>query len=184
MVGRIKAAAAVLATALTLANASPGKADLIAGLPSVTFAPNSDTGISAGNPVVMDVFVNMTAGTNGTVGAGVAGTLTFFSGDGQQFDVNVPLGTVHSFFFHSFVYAIEGSYVPSFHFVGSSFGAANAGYTMPDQTLDRVGNFDRVLIFAAPAPVPGPVVGAGFPGLALALGGLALWRRRNQAAAV
>jgi hypothetical protein len=66
-------------------------------------------------------------------------------------------------------------------------------------TLSFASGFDRVVVSttndeggfalyggagAAPAAVPGPVVGAGLPGLVMAFGGLLAWRRRRSQAGV
>ena len=54
-------------------------------------------------------------------------------------------------------------------------GAFNAGFYLDDVSV--------ALVSASPvptSPVPGPVVGAGLPGLILACGGLLGWMRRRK----
>jgi hypothetical protein len=47
-----------------------------------------------------------------------------------------------------------------------------------------VGEWDITVRAETPVSVPGPVVGAGLPGLIFACGGLLAWRRKRSGAAV
>jgi cytochrome c biogenesis factor len=58
---------------------------------------------------------------------------------------------------------------------GFSFGTTSGDDKGP--LLDNVG------LDISPAAVPGPVVGAGLPGLVMAFGALIAWRRRRMVAA-
>jgi hypothetical protein len=60
--------------------------------------------------------------------------------------------------------------------VSGSYSINNAGTSATGAVL-----YGHLAISAS--PVPGPVVGAGLPGLVIALGGLIAWRRRRMEAA-
>jgi hypothetical protein len=45
------------------------------------------------------------------------------------------------------------------------------------------GTYDAVFTFSSSSPVPGPIVGAGLPGLVFAFGGMLTWRCRKRAMA-
>jgi hypothetical protein len=50
----------------------------------------------------------------------------------------------------------------------------------PDRPEAGTGFIDRIQVTTPAAPVPGPIAGAGLPGLILASGGLLAWWRRRQ----
>lgn len=53
----------------------------------------------------------------------------------------------------------------------------------PAFLIDGSGNsFTLDVVAPAAAPVPGPIVGAGLPGIVMAIGGLLAWRRRKATA--
>jgi hypothetical protein len=53
--------------------------------------------------------------------------------------------------------------------------------TQGGSTGNYIGLDNVSLLQTSAAPVPGPIVGAGLPGLAMAFGGLGVWWRRRKA---
>ena len=96
-------------------------------------------------------------------------------GTWSQFGFDAPYG--------SLVGQIGGG---AFFLVGRNFsGTANAAgqlalYYWDSNNGDNSGSIAATISASA---VPGPIVGAGLPGLVMALGGLIAWRRRRMAAA-
>ena len=101
------------------------------------------------------------------------------------------IGSIFSFYTQDGLTAAYGSLVGkigsgAFFLVGTNFsGTANATgqlslYYWDENNGDNTGSIAATISASA---VPGPIVGAGLPGLVMALGGLIAWRRRKMATA-
>ena len=101
------------------------------------------------------------------------------------------IGSIFSFYTQDGFTAAYGSLVGqigsgAFFLVGTNFsGTANATgqlslYYWDENNGDNTGSIAATISASA---VPGPIVGAGLPGVVMALGGLIAWRRRRMAAA-
>src|SRR5262249_15108053 len=62
------------------------------------------------------------------------------------------------------------------------FYSVTARFTITANGLEGAANATADLAFVPPSSVPGPIAGAGLPGLILASGGLLAWWRRRQRA--
>jgi hypothetical protein len=102
-----------------------------------------------------------------------------------------PIGSIFPLYTQDGFTAPYGSLVGqiasgAFFLVGTNFSnTANATgqlslYYWDSNNGDNTGSIAATISASA---VPGPIVGAGLPGLVMALGGLIAWRRRRMAAA-
>jgi hypothetical protein len=122
---------------------------------------------------------------------GLIAPLVATGSDDSGQPAGTTIGSIFSLYTQDGLTAPYGSLVGqigsgAFFLIGTNFsGTANATgqlslYYWDSNNGDNTGSIAANISASA---VPGPIIGAGLPGLVMALGGLIAWRRRRMAAA-
>jgi hypothetical protein len=165
-------------------NSSSGGAGLATGLNLTigqTFTVTSSTNdlwsagglprYSDGSGLTGDRFASASDDSGRPVGSQIGEDFGLWS----QHSISAPFGS------------LVGEIAGSFFLIGANFtgqAIASGPLSLYYWDSNQGDNFGSITFDVNAAAVPGPIVGAGLPGLVMALGGFVAWRRRrNQAAA-
>lgn len=180
---------------------------LIAGfslaLLAAVSAANAAT-VSCGGAVMVTLTTTSTAGTCNSIGNGnilngnndpvnTAGYLTLdTTSTSGLVALAITLGNSGAFSFVAsslytdYVLGIQTTAAapkPDYFAFNLPLGVVSGSYSINDAGTSATAAVLYGHLVASASPVPGPIVGAGLPGLVMALGGLIAWRRRRRAAA-